>query len=208
MPEATAPADLVPLVVSNSSEAVKNESDPNMRVPCQPEQIKGNSGRRSFLLSCRTPIALAIFMAVFLHVIVPILRSSEDVLEEDELSSSGQAQHGGRTNNVTRRWCMLTKDTVPKKKGKWFGTIEHFPHTLEWYSDCWNWLQEQSDFEGASVEGGFIVDEFVKKKLQKKYWNRAFIPGEFGRTFSITLLCSLYKGIRADPFSPVFRPFD
>lgn len=71
---------------------------------------------------------------------------------------------------------MLTK---PYKVNKWFGTTEHFPHTLEWYTECWTWLQEQSNFAGENVKGGYIIDDTVKRKLNRKYWNRAFFPGEF-----------------------------
>jgi hypothetical protein len=74
-----------------------------------------------------------------------------------------------------RYWCMLTRDLVPRDN-KWFMTIEHFPHTLEWYADCWNWVQEQSGDAGEDALGGFIIDDAVNKKLQRKYWNRAFFP--------------------------------
>mmetsp|Transcript_25042 Transcript_25042/g.37839 ORF Transcript_25042/g.37839 Transcript_25042/m.37839 type:complete len:349 (+) Transcript_25042:49-1095(+) len=80
-----------------------------------------------------------------------------------------------RSPKPERRYCMLTRDLIPKSN-KWFPTIEHFPHTLEWYADCWNWIQEQGGDPGPGVDGGFIVDESVNKKMHKKYWNRAFFP--------------------------------
>jgi len=114
---------------------------------------------------------LAVSLVSIIHMIAPML-SSHPSLKKKIPKPHHQVS---RESKLPRRWCMLTKDNVPKHN-KWFGTIEHFPHTLEWFADCWNYLQEESKFEGADVKGGFIIDEHVKKKLQKKYWNRAFFP--------------------------------
>jgi hypothetical protein len=70
---------------------------------------------------------------------------------------------------------MLTCNLVPRYN-KWFMTIEHFSHMLECYADCWNWVQKQSGDAGEDALGGFIIDNAVNRKLQRKYWNRAFFP--------------------------------
>lgn len=112
------------------------------------------------LLSVGVPLAVV----SALHFLTPSLGDSSD--EVTLLRTAVKQQ---------RYYCMLTRDLVPKDN-KWFNTIEHFPHTLEWFADCWNWVQEQSGDAGEEALGGFIVDELVHKKLQKKYWNRAFFP--------------------------------
>lgn len=131
----------------------------------------------NFLLQNKNPIILAVTLVTIIHIIAPLLnKQSQPEIKHDV--SYTRMQQISRKKNSPRRWCMLTKENVPKHN-KWFSTIEHFPHTLEWFADCWNYLQEGSNFEGADVKGGFIIDENVKKKLQKKYWNRAFFPGEY-----------------------------
>lgn len=142
----------------------------------------------SRLSKYRTPIVLAILVVSFLHMMGPLLHEHDqhhqhhheqhelDVSHTDHTTTAVSTVSSQQEEEQERRWCMLTKDTI-KFPNKWIKTIEHFPHTLEWYADCWTWLQEQTQFSGgAEVKGGFIVDAYIYKKLQKKYWNRAFFP--------------------------------
>jgi len=106
--------------------------------------------------------------------------------EQETTTTEGQQVEETNNNNNNIYYCMLQNHNVPKESQHWFGTIGHFPHTLEWYALCWAWLQEKLSSEYAyydyknsdeamKAQGGYIFDTSVKKKLQTKYWNRAFL---------------------------------
>jgi hypothetical protein len=102
--------------------------------------------------------------------------SSSSIANSSDKENTRETRLDPKNSKI--RWCMLTKeDAVKAEVSKWFSTLEHFPHSLEWYASCWTWLQEETQFSGPNVRGGFLMDENAYKKLQVKYWNRAFLPG-------------------------------